>query len=247
MDMVVVTRPMATGSRFKWHIHSDHQIAWASSGVLTVATEQATWVLPPTRALWIPAGLAHETRSPTTAATVRSVFVRPETCPIAWPETTPIAARVLLAELIGYLASESLDRERRSRAEALLIDLLEPVTMSTLELRMPTSDPARKVAAALVDGPADQRTLDDWGREVGVSGRTLARSFLAETGVPFGRWRTLARMHAALQALADGVPVGNVARRIGYESVSAFVAAFRRETGMTPASYFNDRGAGSRP
>ncbi len=35
-----------------------------------------------------------------------------------------------------------------------------------------------------------------------------------------------------------GQPVGNVARHVGYESSSAFVAAFRRATGMTPAAYF---------
>ena len=41
-----------------------------------------------------------------------------------------------------------------------------------------------------------------------------------------------------MPALAAGEPVGNVARRVGYESVSAFVAAFRRQTGLTPAGYF---------
>ena len=52
---------MPAGTLFNWHAHQDHQLAWASAGVLTVLTEAATWVLPPTRALWIPAGLPHET------------------------------------------------------------------------------------------------------------------------------------------------------------------------------------------
>ena len=55
--------PMPPGTRFDWHTHEDHQLAWAASGVLTVLTADATWVLPPTRALWIPAGLPHETAS----------------------------------------------------------------------------------------------------------------------------------------------------------------------------------------
>jgi quercetin dioxygenase-like cupin family protein len=54
---------MPAGTRFDWHTHEDHQLAWAASGVLTVLTSAATWVLPPTRALWIPAGLPHETAS----------------------------------------------------------------------------------------------------------------------------------------------------------------------------------------
>lgn len=237
--MVVATFPMPAGVSFGWHTHPEHQVAWAASGVLTVVTDAATWVLPPTRALWIPAGLAHETRA-AVSATMRSVYVRPSTCPVAWPEPTPIAARPLLAELIGYLEGELLDPPRRARAEALLVDLLEPVAMAAIELRLPAADPARAVALALAGDPADRRTLEQWGREVGASGRTLARSFLAGTGVPFGRWRTLARLHAALPALAAGDPVGNVARRVGYESASAFVAAFGRETGMTPAAYFRE-------
>jgi AraC-like DNA-binding protein len=55
---------------------------------------------------------------------------------------------------------------------------------------------------------------------------------------PFGRWRTLLRLRAALSMLAAGQPVSRVAGRVGYDTPSAFVAAFRRETGQTPGSYF---------
>ncbi len=85
---------------------------------------------------------------------------------------------------------------------------------------------------------AQQRTLADWGRAVGASERTLARAFTAQTRMTFGRWRTLLRLQAALPMLAAGEPVGRVARQVGYETPSAFVAAFRRETGLTPAAYF---------
>ena len=120
----------------------------------------------------------------------------------------------------------------------MLVDLLQPVAMTTIDVRWPTDDRARQVADRLAASPADSRTLAEWGHEVGASERTLARAFVAETGVSFGRWRTLIRIQAALTALAGGEPVGNVARRVGYDSDSAFVQAFRRETGVTPASYF---------
>ncbi len=194
-------------------------------------------MLPTTRALWIPAGIRHETLS-AGAATMRSAYVRPALCPIDWAEPTPVSASPLLAELIGYLESTDLAAERRSHAEAVLVDLLEPVAMTTIEVRMPADDRARHVADALYLAPADGRTLAEWGHAVGASERTLARAFLSDTGISFGRWRTLLRLHAALVALADGEPVGNVARHVGYESDSAFVAAFRRETGVTPAAYF---------
>jgi AraC-like DNA-binding protein/quercetin dioxygenase-like cupin family protein len=235
--VIVVTFPMSAGRVFDWHTHVDHQLAWAPAGVLTVRTDSATWVLPPSRALWIPAGLRHETLS-ASAATMRTLYVRPALCPIAWPDFTPVAASPLLAELIGYLEDPGLVGDRRAHAEALLVDLLQPVAMTTIDVRTPADERAMRVAQALIADPADGRTLAQWGRQVGASARTLARGFVVGTGLTFGRWRALLRLQAAIPALAAGEPVGNVARRVGYETPSAFVAAFRRETGMTPAAYF---------
>jgi AraC-like DNA-binding protein len=231
---------MPAGTRFDWHTHEDHQLAWAASGVLTVLTQDATWVLPPTRALWIPAGLPHETGSDG-RATMRSLYIRPEFSPSGWAERpTPVAASPLLAELIGYLGG-TLDPGHRAHAETLLADLLTPMPMTTIQVMLPASGPARMLAEALRADPSDRRTLEQWGRQVAASGRTLARAFAAETGVPFGRWRTLLRLQAALPMLARGEPVGRVASRVGYDTPSAFVAAFRRETGQTPAAYFRSR------
>ena len=235
--VIVATFPMPAGLVFDWHTHDDHQLAWAASGVLTVRSEEATWVLPPTRALWIPAGVRHETLS-AGVATMRSAYVRPARCPISWTRPTPVSASPLLAELIGYLEDSHLDPEHRAHAEAVLVDQLKPVAMTTIEVRMPADDRAKKVAEAIAADPADGRTLAEWGHQVGASERTLARAFLADTGVNFGRWRTLLRVQAALTALADGTAVATAARRVGYESDSAFVQAFRRETGLTPAAYF---------
>jgi AraC-like DNA-binding protein/quercetin dioxygenase-like cupin family protein len=235
--VVVATFPMPTGLVFDWHTHGDHQLAWAASGVLTVRTRESAWVLPTTRALWIPAGVRHETLS-AGAATMRSAYVRPALCSVGWTEPTPVSASPLMAELIGYLEDPSLDGRRRANAEAVLVDTLQPVAMTTVEVRMPADDRARRVADLISANLADGRTLAEWGRAVGASERTLARAFLADTGVSFGRWRTLLRVQAALAALASGEPVGNVARHVGYDSDSAFVQAFRRETGVTPAAYF---------
>jgi AraC-like DNA-binding protein len=239
--VVVVTFPMPAGRVFDWHTHDDHQLAWAASGVLTVRTAESAWVLPPTRALWIPAGVRHETLS-AGAATMRTLYIRPDLCPVRWPVCTPVAAGALLAELIGYLGDPGLAAGQRAHAEAVLVDLLQPVTMTAVAVRMPAEERAREVAQGLADDPSDGRTLEQWGRQVGASGRTLARGFVAGTGLPFGRWRALLRLQAALPALAAGEPVASVARHVGYESASAFVAAFRRETGLTPAAYFRRGG-----
>src|SRR5215468_3255073 len=196
--VIAVTFPMPAGVVFNWHTHDDHQLAWAVAGVLTVRTPAADWVLPPTRALWIPAGLRHETLAAGTA-TMRSLYLRPDRSPAHWPG---------------------------------------PVPMTTIEVRKPEDERAAAVAAGLLADPADGRTLAEWGRQAGASGRTLARAFLAGTGMTFSQWRRLVRLQAALPQLAAGHAVGTVARHVGYQTPSAFVAAFRQETGLTPAAYF---------
>ena len=242
-SVIACTFPMPPGVVFDWHTHDDHQLAWASSGVLTVRAEATAWVLPPTRALWIPAGLRHETLA-VGAATMRSLYLRPDLSPVSWPGPVPVTVTPLLAELVGYLAGDSLASGPRERAEALVGDLLQPVPMTAIEFRMPDDERAAQVAAELLADPADGRTLDEWGKQVGASGRTLARAFLDGTGITFGQWRRLARLQAALPQLATGTAVGTVARRVGYETPSAFVAAFRKETGVTPAAYFRTQVGG---
>jgi AraC-like DNA-binding protein/quercetin dioxygenase-like cupin family protein len=235
----VCTFAMPAGTVFDWHVHEDHQLAWASSGVLTVRSGDEAWVLPPTRALWIPAGVRHETLSDA-AATMRTAYVQPNSCPIEWTTCTPVEVSPLVAELLSHLESDDLDTSARSHAELLLVELLEPVATVSFVVRMPTDDRALHVAEMLIANPADDRTLTTWGVDVGASSRTLARTFLAETGLPFARWRSLVRLQRAMEALGSDEPVIEVARRVGYESASAFVAAFRRETGITPARYFHD-------
>ncbi len=77
-----------------------------------------------------------------------------------------------------------------------------------------------------------------WGHEVGASARTLARLFLAETGLSFGDWRSRARLLAALPRLAAGEKVTTIALDLGYESPSAFISMFKRALGKTPSTYF---------
>jgi len=217
------------------HRHHQHQIAWVSEGLTTAVVEGRSWVLPPTRALFIPAHAVHDTTNRPPAA-LHCLYVWPRACPLDWTEPTVIGVGPLLRELLLALSGPAL-RAVEESARTLLFGLVGAVSDPGVEVSMPVDRRARVVAETLTGSPADPRLLEDWACELGTSVSTLRRAF-ADTGMTFTDWRTQVRLRAALPLLADGVPVAGVARRVGYTSLNGFVDAFRRHFGHTPAAHF---------
>ncbi|WP_433467462.1 AraC family transcriptional regulator [Spirillospora sp. CA-128828] len=238
---IIVGRfPLASGEWIPPHSHTHHQLAWTRRGVLGVGVGEVYWVLPPARALWLPAGVTHTTGA-TREAVLCSLYLAPERCPLDWPEPTVVGINGLLAELIEYLARTDLADDARRRAEALLPDLLLPLPTRPIDVPHPTDERVRVVAAALLSDPADPRSLEAHARAAGVSRRTMTRLFVRDTGMSFDQWRTRVRLRAALPLLAEGRPVSRVAHDVGYATASAFLAAFRRTVGTTPRRYLLSR------
>ncbi|WP_132876684.1 AraC family transcriptional regulator [Tamaricihabitans halophyticus] len=228
---------LPAGAWFPRHTHGQHQLVWAARGVAAVNVADAHWLLPPTRALWLPAGVAHRTGA-VGKTELRGIYADPARCPVHWSGPRMVLVRPLLRELLEYLADQLIDDAARQRAEAVVFDLLEPVTVTPIAVPLPTDPRALAVARALLADPTDQRTLAGFGSAVGASERTLARLFRGECRMAFGHWRTQARLRAALPYLAEGMPLEAIARRVGYRTPSAFVAAFRRAVGVPPGQYF---------
>jgi AraC-like DNA-binding protein len=74
-------------------------------------------------------------------------------------------------------------------------------------------------------------------RRSGASLRTLQRLFLKETGLSLEAWRARVRLQQGMVALSGGAAVTSAALDAGYQSPSAFIAAFKRAYGVTPARY----------
>jgi AraC-like DNA-binding protein len=124
------------------------------------------------------------------------------------------------------------------RLMQVILDQVETLEIAPLHLPLPRHPRLAPILDALLLHPQDDRDLDTWGRQLGASGRTLARLFQRETGMTFRAWRQQARLLAALSRLAAREPVSTVALDLGYDSLSAFIAMFRRATGTTPGRYF---------
>ncbi len=235
--VAVASFEMNIGQRFDWHRHPEHQLAWSERGVLAVTVGDRTWVLPSTRGLWIPSGMLHATEA-SSPAMMRSSYSPYAELPHSLEGADGRRRPSLLRELIKHLADGGAKRTSRVHAQRLLFETLTPLASAAILTPLPTDPRARRVADALTENPADGRDLAEFGRRAGASARTLSRLFVAETGMTFGQWRAQLRVRAALVHLASGMAVSATAERVGYESVSAFVAAFRRQTGVSPGSYF---------
>jgi AraC-like DNA-binding protein len=232
---VAVDVPRGTG--FARHRHDTHQLLSVESGALAVGTDAEHWAVPARRGVWLPADLDHELDDARVTFAYISVE-RPPSPPSTVPEVGVVAIRPLLREAVGLLArAGAAQGERRARLEAVFLDEVADLRPEPRLVVLPGEGPARVVADELLADPAEARSLDELGRAVGASSRTLQRRFRADTGLTFQQWRRRARVQSSMGHLADGLPVTTVAHRCGFSSASAFIAAFRAETGTTPTAW----------
>lgn len=219
------------------HEHHEHQLVYARYGLLVVEARTSRWLVPPLRALWVPAQTPH-TIVARTDSEMAALYLSPTIVLAGKEEIVVISVNPLLKELINHIHDHPERGDRRERIEAVIVDQLEEAS-SALPLRLPKlQDPrTRAIADALDRNPTDRRTLRDFGRTVGAHERTLQRLFAAETGTTFGRWRTQLRLQHGVVALTQGHNVTSAATLSGYQEPSAFIAAFRSTFGTTPAQY----------
>lgn len=119
----------------------------------------------------------------------------------------------------------------------MIVDELGRLEARPLGLTMPRDERIARVARAILANPGDDRGLDAWAELACVSARTLSRQFVAETSLTFTRWVQRARLVRSLELLAADTPVTTVAFELGYRSISAFIAVFKRSVGVTPSAY----------
>lgn len=246
--LVAFTRDLGDRHVITMHRHDHGQLVYCATGTMRVTTTAGLWIVPPQRAVWVPAGEDHEITC-IGAVVMRAIYLLQDAAP--W---LPMTCRVLdVSPLLREMVLEAMNLPPsydlggpEARLVTVLLDQVErsvdaPVT--ALHLPMPRDRRLRAVTDRLIAYPADARPLDDWARTAGASVRTLARLFVTETGLSFRAWRQQLRLQEALARLAVGEPVTGVAFAVGYDSPSAFIAMFRKALGWTPGQYLADAGS----
>lgn len=222
------------------HSHSKHQLLYAIEGVMVVHSALSQWTVPPSRGIWMPSGHVHSVRC-VGPIKMRSVYVRPDGMAQLPNETRAVSISALLSELIKasveITAPYAVD-SREDRIMKLILDELATLPVLPLHLPQPQDPRIQTICTVLQRDPADGSTLADWSARLGLDEKTIQRLFHKETGMTFGQWRQQSRLLLALERIAVGEKIIDVAGALGYDSPSAFTTMFKKQFGKTPSNFF---------
>lgn len=242
----VRSRHLSADTHFEPHRHPWAQIAYCASGIVQVsaahtgsATGAMTYIVPPTRAVWIAPGALHSVHV-IEAAQFRTLYIDASVAPPGWDACRVLVVSPLLRELVPALDVPGLARAREALLTQLLLDELRTADAAALGVPLPPHDGDKRLRAlceAVLRAPGQRATLAQWAADVGASERTMARLFREQLGTGYQQWRQQAVLAHALPLLARGVSVGQVADATGYASESAFAAMFKAAMGQPPSRF----------
>jgi AraC-like DNA-binding protein len=243
----LVARDYRRGIRLGAHMHREAQLVYAAKGTMQVTTPKGRWLVPPDRAVWVPARLEHS------IDVLADIQMRTLYFDLTWLAREQRSAS-LDAEFVvkvSRLLHESILALFDGRDDPGRTDLLIRLAMlelhqaedATTFIPLPHEARCRRAAELVLADPTETHDIADLARDVGTSARTLSRLFSAETQLSFKSWRQRARIASAIERLAmhPGLSVKQLAADLGYASFPAFSHAFRQVTGKTPTEFAEEK------
>ena len=210
---------------------------------MQVETPKGRWLVPPDRAVWVPARLPHA------IDVLADIEMRTLYFELPWlarePRSPSLEAEfvVRVSPLLQQSILAMFDARSSPERNELLIRLavleLHRAEDSATFMPLPRDPRCRRAADLVLRDPAHPHEIEDLAHAVGTSARTLSRLFAAETELSFKSWCQRARIASAIERLTmDGtVSVKQLASELGYASMPAFSQAFRQVTGKTPTEF----------
>lgn len=234
------------------HAHAKHQLLYAEHGCLELVVDGGRWLLPPERAAWIGAGVAHTVRyrSSVSLRTVyfdRALPLLPEV-PCVVFAVPPLAREMILAAMAWGPETLRVTPLQEVFFRALGA-LAAEWARDPLSLRLPLARSPELARAMdwMVDRMAESPAIEEAARHAGVSVRTLARRFEEEAQTTFRAFLQQARMIRATELLSrEGARVTEVALAVGFASPAAFTRAFKASLGVMPKDYRKNRAGSAR-
>jgi AraC-like DNA-binding protein/quercetin dioxygenase-like cupin family protein len=239
----LVERSYRKGTRLDPHMHREAQLVYAARGTMQVTTPKGRWLVPPDRAVWVPARLAHAI-DVLADIEMRTLYfeldwLRREARTRALKSEFVVRVSPLLHQTILALFERGSSAERTALLVRLAMLELHRVEDSATFIPLPQDARCRRAAGIVLEDPAATHEIEALAERVGTSARTLSRLFSSETKLSFKQWCQRARIASAIEILSTnaGVSVKQLASDLGYASVPAFSHAFRQVTGRTPTEF----------
>jgi AraC-like DNA-binding protein len=245
------SRRLAADTHIEPHSHPWGQLAFSATGVVRMTAARSTFIVPPSRAVWIPPNIEHVV-TVVEEAELRTLYLYqdadhcgPEHHPAAdspWRACRVVEVSSLLRELVMHMSVEPGPRtptEREQHLSALALDELRRARPVPIGVDLPQDKRLRTLCEAVLDDPARWTTLETCARGTGASPRTVARLFRSELGTTFLQWRQQVLLAKALSMAARKVPMAVISAELGYASASAFTAMVRRSVGVPPSRFFS--------
>jgi AraC-like DNA-binding protein/quercetin dioxygenase-like cupin family protein len=241
--VTLVAQSYPKGTRIETHRHREAQLVYAALGTMQVTTPKGRWLVPPDRAVWVPARLVHA------IDVLADIEMRTLYFDLAWLRRekrsdslqAEFVVRVspLLHQAILALFEKTGSAERTQLLIRLAMLELHRAEDSATFIPLPHEPRCRRAADIVLRRPAAAHEIDALARKVGTSARTLSRLFSAETQLSFKSWCQRARIAGAIEKLSmrEEVSIKQLAADLGYASVPAFSHAFRQVTGKTPTEF----------
>ena len=225
-------------------MHREAQLVYAARGTMQVTTPKGRWLVPPDRAVWVPARLEHS------IDVLADIEMRTLYFDLAWLAREAHAARAWMRNSWCGFRRCCIRRSWRCSMAATTptapgfwcgwpcSNCISAEDSATF-IPLPHEPRCRRAADIVLGDPTGAHEIETLAREVGTSARTLSRLFASETQLSFKSWCQRARIAAAIERLSMDaeVSVKQLASDLGYASVPAFSHAFRQVTGKTPTAF----------
>ncbi|MFZ5551049.1 MAG: AraC family transcriptional regulator [Pseudomonadota bacterium] len=239
------------------HWHSWAQLVFSITGAVRVSAQggakgsgtDSSYIVPPSRAVWIPPGVVHAVTA-VEEADLRTLYLHESavtalSAEADWSRCRVLDVTPLLRELVLQLAVEpdaapanAADAAREQGISTLILDELRRARSLQLGLPLPREGRLRRVCESMLEQPLRHADIEGWAAEAATSARTLSRWFSDELGTSYGQWRQQMLLAKALAMAARKQPMRLIAAELGYASPSAFSAMVTRAVGMPPSRFF---------